>query len=767
MKKKGIVALIVCMCVGTGSIYGAYIYSRKTIKPVEVVSVASLSSGSMGFDFGDSSETSYGSIVTRNGQVVSLDTEKKLSKVYVEQGDKVKVGDKLLEYDMTLTDLQREMENLNGQMLQINLKEEQQDLEKLKNGQIPDDTSALDSLNAADSAAGNDASGNDDSDDSKTGAADTDCMGPKTGSAGTDSMGPKTGSAGTDSMGPKTGAAGTDDMDPKTGEADVLSDDMAAEDAQDTSETTAGSETSGFVEDTEASGSGALIADDGTSLDNNNNVINENNTSETSSGGDIPDQTESGAETNTGDEALYQTITDFVSRAASILNEDAADVSADELGKALNRWASIASVTGTEKTRDDGDGLGTYVQTDYCLNDRVAALLDNGVLTQGNADDLYRAYGIIQRAAFLYWYYQLVPDGTAIADLTWEKLKGEGTSLYQLKSSYYQYAEFISEMSQAAADGSIAAALHVTQDCAADIAQSGTEVQNAFSENIQALTDLYHQAQAQTEAVTETPGADDFGGGGELGDDTSDTNFQELIKAKEDEIKETQLQIRESNLALKQYDEKLKDKTVTATVNGVVTSAGTVDGGDTDNFIVISGAMGMYLKGTISETDLDNVHKGDTVTVTTYDTGESYTAEITEISQYPASSDSTSGYSYGSSNTNSSQYPFYAYIEDSSALSEGDCDYKINKDTQVQGLYIPNYMIRTDTVGRTYCFIQGADGLLKQAYVKTGQDMYGMYTQIRSGLTENDLIAFPYGRAVKEGAQTKEVDTLSGMENYY
>ena len=120
MKKKGIVALIVCMCVGTGSIYGAYIYSRKTIKPVEVVSVASLSSGSMGFDFGDSSETSYGSIVTRNGQVVSLDTEKKLSKVYVEQGDKVKVGDKLLEYDMTLTDLQREMENLNGQMLQIN-----------------------------------------------------------------------------------------------------------------------------------------------------------------------------------------------------------------------------------------------------------------------------------------------------------------------------------------------------------------------------------------------------------------------------------------------------------------------------------------------------------------------------------------------------------------------------------------------------------------------------------------------------------------------
>lgn len=743
MKKKGIVALIVCMCVGTGSIYGAYIYSRKTIKPVEVVSVASLSSGSMGFDFGDSSETSYGSIVTRNGQVVSLDTEKKLSKVYVEQGDKVKVGDKLLEYDMTLTDLQREMENLNGQMLQINLKEEQQDLEKLKNGQIPDDTSALDSLNAADSAAGNDASGNDDSDDSKTGAADT------------------------DRTDPKTGSAGTDDMDPKTGEADVLSDDMAAEDAQDTSETTAGSETSGFVEDTEASGSGALIADDGTSLDNNNNVINENNTSETSSGGDIPDQTESGAETNTGDEALYQTITDFVSRAASILNEDAADVSADELGKALNRWASIASVTGTEKTRDDGDGLGTYVQTDYCLNDRVAALLDSGVLTQGNADDLYRAYGIIQRAAFLYWYYQLVPDGTAIADLTWEKLKGEGTSLYQLKSSYYQYAEFISEMSQAAADGSIAAALHVTQDGAADIAQSGTEVQNAFSENIQALTDLYHQAQAQTEAVTETPGADDFGGGGEPGDDTSDTNFQELIKAKEDEIKETQLQIRESNLALKQYDEKLKDKTVTATVNGVVTSAGTVDGGDTDNFIVISGAMGMYLKGTISETDLDNVHKGDTVTVTTYDTGESYTAEITEISQYPASSDSTSGYSYGSSNTNSSQYPFYAYIEDSSALSEGDCDYKINKDTQVQGLYIPNYMIRTDTVGRTYCFIQGADGLLKQAYVKTGQDMYGMYTQIRSGLTENDLIAFPYGRAVKEGAQTKEVDTLSGMENYY
>ena len=36
-----------------------------------------------------------------------------------------------------------------------------------------------------------------------------------------------------------------------------------------------------------------------------------------------------------------------------------------------------------------------------------------------------------------------------------------------------------------------------------------------------------------------------------------------------------------------------------------------------------------------------------------------------------------------------------------------------------------------------------------------------MVVEIRSGLDESDLIAFPYGDDVMEGAATKEVDALT------
>ena len=39
--------------------------------------------------------------------------------------------------------------------------------------------------------------------------------------------------------------------------------------------------------------------------------------------------------------------------------------------------------------------------------------------------------------------------------------------------------------------------------------------------------------------------------------------------------------------------------------------------------------------------------------------------------------------------------------------------------------------------------------------------MYGYYQEIKSGLTTEDLIAFPYGENVKEGVKTEEVESPS------
>ena len=46
-----------------------------------------------------------------------------------------------------------------------------------------------------------------------------------------------------------------------------------------------------------------------------------------------------------------------------------------------------------------------------------------------------------------------------------------------------------------------------------------------------------------------------------------------------------------------------------------------------------------------------------------------------------------------------------------------------------------------------------------------GKSLWGSYTEILSGLTEEDLIAFPYGKTVKEGAPAQEGD-VSDLYNY-
>ena len=61
-----------------------------------------------------------------------------------------------------------------------------------------------------------------------------------------------------------------------------------------------------------------------------------------------------------------------------------------------------------------------------------------------------------------------------------------------------------------------------------------------------------------------------------------------------------------------------------------------------------------------------------------------------------------------------------------------------------------------------YANIEDEDGKLEQRWVQTGKVVWDSYTQIRGGLTQEDYVAFPYGRDVVSGAKTEEatVDAL-------
>ena len=60
---------------------------------------------------------------------------------------------------------------------------------------------------------------------------------------------------------------------------------------------------------------------------------------------------------------------------------------------------------------------------------------------------------------------------------------------------------------------------------------------------------------------------------------------------------------------------------------------------------------------------------------------------------------------------------------------------------------------------------RGEDQLLHKQYVTTGVVQWG-YTEIKSGLTADDWIAFPYGKDVKENAETIESDNSDDFYYY-
>ena len=75
----------------------------------------------------------------------------------------------------------------------------------------------------------------------------------------------------------------------------------------------------------------------------------------------------------------------------------------------------------------------------------------------------------------------------------------------------------------------------------------------------------------------------------------------------------------------------------------------------------------------------------------------------------------------------------------------------------VDGIYLENAFVRTEK-GRSYVYLRGENGRLEQRDVVTGKTVWGTYIQILSGVTADDYVAFPYGKAVKAGAPTETGD---------
>mgnify|MGYP000305555243 FL=1 len=136
------------------------------------------------------------------------------------------------------------------------------------------------------------------------------------------------------------------------------------------------------------------------------------------------------------------------------------------------------------------------------------------------------------------------------------------------------------------------------------------------------------------------------------------------------------------------------------------------------------------------------------VTVNDWNTGMTYTGKIVSMGDFPTNSDGWNG----SGNPNVSYYPFTVFVDETADLQAGMyVNIQYSSAESENGIYLENPFIRTEN-GQSYVYVQGAGGKLEKRFVTTGKALWGSYTEIRSGLTVDDLIAFPYGKNLKEGA---------------
>ena len=219
----------------------------------------------------------------------------------------------------------------------------------------------------------------------------------------------------------------------------------------------------------------------------------------------------------------------------------------------------------------------------------------------------------------------------------------------------------------------------------------------------------------------------------------------DAIKYQKSKIASLKLDLQESDIKISQLEKKANKKLITAKLDGTVTYVGDSGSGETTDgkaLIKIKSSDGFYVVGSVSELMLDDFKEGTKLNCTSYTSG-SFEADVMDVSEYPVTGNSF----YGSSNPNVSYYAFTAVVSDKTLQLEDQDWVTVNYETSAAEniMVIQKAFVRNDN-NKNYVY-KDDNGILKKQEISVGAAVDSGYSVIvKGGLSENDLIAFPYGK---------------------
>ena len=710
MKRKWIVALIAAgvLLLGGVTVYAVKMSNQGTVK---VVSISDMSDGG-----GWSDNSLSGNITSDVSQNIYLTDSQTVKKIYVKEGDTVKVGDELITYDMTLENLDLEMKKLEKQGIELNIEKAKREITKLKNTKPSSDNGDIDP-------------GDDFPDD-----------------------------------------PGEDPENPS------IEPEEPTEPAEAYQELTADAEPymgEGTVEDPYH----FLCASDGVIL---GSFLNRMAQEQCFFVIEVRDGDVSNGELLKiwGQQILEDDFQVADTDRFQVNLEKDTDDSDDELPEnvkaavVLEKGAKAYKGDGTEKkpltylVEQDGIVKGSFFleRKDEGKYFRIEVRDENG--------DLLKAWE--QNAGDETFAADVKEDAEYLVDLT-QKQNGE-TPVEPSETPTPEPTKPGEEPTTTPTPTPTEEPTpEVTPEEKPDPSPEGENGQETLEQGntVDGMNAKKNQASIRYLTVTSVMGSgsakmidtDTTSGTTESGDSEisysgTAAEIQQQIKDKEKEIRDYQLDIKEANLEIKDIQKKLNNQTIKSTLNGVVKTVGDPEKESNDGspLIQVVSSEGLYVQGTVSESQLDKLKVGATLGGYSYENGVSFTAEVREISPYPSDN--------GQDGANASSYPFTAYIADASGLSNNswaELTPMDDGDGMGDGIYIQKPFVRTED-GQYYVMKDDGTGHLTKQVVQIGGILYGYSYQITDGLSMDDKIAFPYGKDVKEGAKTED-GTLDELYN--
>lgn len=212
-------------------------------------------------------------------------------------------------------------------------------------------------------------------------------------------------------------------------------------------------------------------------------------------------------------------------------------------------------------------------------------------------------------------------------------------------------------------------------------------------------------------------------------------------------IRQAQNTIKATQTEIDQLNKQIENSTVLSTIDGIIKEVnregGTDESGNKKPLVSITQTSDFRVKGSISE--MGSISEGTNVIVRSrINEDQIYKGTVTKVETDPQSN-SNNNFSRADSGESASKYPFYVSLDNNKGLKLGQHVYievDNGQSTKKKGIWLDASFIVSDGNGNSYVWVSER-GKLKKRKVELGKsDEETHTTKIKSGLSEDDYIAW-------------------------